>query len=213
MLGYALRQRGLQPDEASTGEEALHILKQREPNVVLLDVLMPGLDGLETCERIRQFSMVPVIMLTALGRQEDVVAGLKAGADDYCAKPVNLSELAARIRAQLRRREMQAVPKPADVLTAGEGDLVIDTAGRQALVKGRAVRLSPREFRLLHRLAQTPRRPVSHEALLDHVWGTRSRKGSMLRRYIHRLRRKIEPDPGNPRYILVRARVGYVLTV
>ena len=107
MLGYALRQHGLQPNEASSGEEALHILKQREPNVVLLDVLMPGLDGLETCERIRQFSMVPVIMLTALGRQDDVVAGLKAGADDYCAKPVNLSELDARIRVQLRRREMQ----------------------------------------------------------------------------------------------------------
>ena len=212
MLGYALRQHGLQPDEASSGEEALHILKQREPNVVLLDVLMPGLDGLETCERIRQFSMVPVIMLTALGRQEDVVAGLKAGADDYCAKPVNLSELAARIRAQLRR-EMQAVPKPADVLTAGEGDLVIDVRGGEVLVKSRAVRLSPREFRLLHRLAQTPGRPVSHEAVLDHVWGTRSRKGSNLRRYIHRLRRKIEPDPGNPRYILARARVGYVLTV
>jgi DNA-binding response OmpR family regulator len=212
MLAYALRQHGLQAEEASSGEEALEILKQREPGVVLLDVLMPGLNGFETSERIRQFSRVPIIMLTALGRQEDVVAGLKAGADDYCAKPVNLSVLAARIRAQLRRRERQAVSKPANVLTAGEGDLVIDVRGGEVLVKSRAVRLSPWEFRLLHRLAQTPGRTVSHEALSASVWGTRSRKGSALPMYIHRLRRKIEPDPGNPRYILARARTGYVLT-
>jgi DNA-binding response OmpR family regulator len=210
MLGYALRQHGLQAEEASSGEEALHALKRRKPDVVLLDVLMPGLDGLETCKRIRQQSLVPVIMLTALGRQDDVVAGLKAGADDYCAKPVNLSELAARIRAQLRRRELQAVSKPADVLTAGEGDLVIDVRGGQVLVKGRAVRLSPREFRLLHRLAQTPGRAVSQKALLAFVGGP-SQKGSLLRTYIHRLRRKIELDPHSPRYILARARTGYVL--
>jgi DNA-binding response OmpR family regulator len=212
MLGYALRQHGLQAEEASSGEEALEILKQREPDVVLLDVLMPGLNGFETSERIRQFSRVPIIMLTALGRQDDVVAGLKAGADDYCAKPVNLSVLAARVRAQLRRRERQAVSKPSNVLTAGEGDLVIDVRGGEVLVKSRAVRLSPWEFRLLHRLAQTPGRAVSHEALLAYVWGTRSRKGSALPMYIHRLRRKIEPDPHNPRYILARARAGYVLT-
>src|SRR5688572_8147103 len=108
MLGYALRQENFQVDEASSGEDALEMLRQEEPNLVLLDVLMPGMGGVETCRRIRAVSSVPVIILTALGRDEDVVAGLEAGADDYCTKPVSLVQLVARIRAQLRRRAMDA---------------------------------------------------------------------------------------------------------
>src|SRR4029079_3717046 len=166
MLGYALRQESFTVEEASSGEEALEMLQQDEPNVVLLDVLMPGIGGVETCRRIRALSSVPVIILTALGRDEDIVSGLEAGADDYCTKPVSLVQLVARIRAQLRRRAMDAVTVTSGTLSVDEGNLVVDAAARQAIVKGRAIDLSPREFDLLHRLAQNPGRVVSHEELL-----------------------------------------------
>ena len=211
MLGYALRQEGFQVEEASTGEDALEMLRHQEPDIVLLDVLMPGLGGVETCRRIRERSTVPIIMLTALGRDEDIVAGLEAGADDYCTKPVSLVQLVARIRAQLRRREMDAASGSSPV-AMDEGNLVVDAAARQAIVKGRAIDLSPREFDLLHRLAQSPGRVVSHEELLRHVWGTTSPDHlAHLRSYIKLLRQKIEPDPHRPRYIRSRARMGYVL--
>lgn len=212
MLGYALRQDGFTVQEAASGEEAFEMLGQHEPDVVLLDVLMPGIGGVETCRRIREASAVPIIMLTALGRDEDVVAGLEAGADDYCTKPLSLVQLVARIKAQLRRREMDAV-STAQSLSLAQGNLIVDTAARQAVIKGRAVDLSPREFDLLYRLAQTPGRVVSHEDLLEHVWGTRSPEYlAHLRSYIKLLRQKVEPDPHNPRYIRSRARMGYVLT-
>lgn len=211
MLGYALRQEDFQVEEASSGEDALVLLEQQEPDIVLLDLLMPGIGGVETCRRIRERSAVPIIMLTALGRDEDIVVGLEAGADDYCTKPVSLVQLVARIRAQLRRREMDAVTT-AQTLSVDEGNLVVDSAARQAIIKGRAVDLSPREFELLHRLAQSPGRVVSHEDLLQHVWGTTSPEYlAHLRSYIKLLRQKIEPDPHNPRYIRSRARMGYVL--
>jgi DNA-binding response OmpR family regulator len=212
MLGYALRQDNFQVEEASSGEEALEMLDHQQPDVILLDVLMPGMGGVETCRRIREQASTPIIMLTALGRDEDVVAGLEAGADDYCTKPVSLVQLVARIRAQLRRREMDAL-STASTLSVDEGNLVVDAAARQAIVKGRAVDLSPREFDLLHRLAQTPGKVVSHEELLEHVWGTTSPDYlAHLRSYIKLLRQKVEPDPHNPRYIRSRARMGYVLT-
>jgi DNA-binding response OmpR family regulator len=212
MLGYALRQEGFQVDEASTGEDALEMLRQQQPDIILLDVLMPGLGGVETCRRIREQSTVPIIMLTALGRDEDIVSGLEAGADDYCTKPVSLVQLVARIRAQLRRREMDAAD-PSNALAVDEGNLVVDSAARQAVVKGRAIDLSPREFDLLFRLAQNPGRVVSHEELLQYVWGTTNPDHlAHLRSYIKLLRQKIEPDPHRPRYIRSRARMGYVLS-
>lgn len=211
MLGYALRQDGFQVEEASSGEAALEKLRQREPDIMLLDLLMPGMGGVETCRKVRERSTVPIIMLTALGRDEDIVNGLEAGADDYCTKPVSLVQLVARIRAQLRRREMDAAV-PTHTLSVDDGNLVVDTAARQAIVRGRAVDLSPREFELLYRLAQTPGRVVSHEELLEHVWGTTSPDYlAHLRSYIKLLRQKIEPDSHNPRYIRSRARMGYVL--
>lgn len=213
MLGYALRQEQFRVVEASSGEEALETLQHEQPDVILLDVLMPGIGGVETCRQIRSRSSVPIIMLTALGRDEDVVAGLEAGADDYCTKPVSLVQLAARIRAQLRRREMDAVPNKGGVLAVDQGNLVVDPAARQVIIKGRAVDLSPREFELLHRLAQAPGKVVSHQELLQHVWGTTSPDYlAHLRSYIKLLRQKLEPDPHNPRYIRSRARMGYVLS-
>jgi DNA-binding response OmpR family regulator len=210
MLGVALRQDGFGVTEASTGEEALEILSDVNPDVVLLDVLMPGIGGVETCRRIRSQSSVPIIMLTALGRDEDVVAGLDAGADDYCTKPVSLVQLAARIRAQVRRRDMDQ--PSGQTLSVDDGNLVVDLAARQAIVEGRPIDLSPREFDLLHRLAQNPGQVVSHLELLEHVWGTQSPDYlAHLRSYIKLLRQKIERDPHHPRYIRSRARMGYVL--
>ena len=172
---------------------------------------MPGLGGLETCRRIRARSGVPIIMLTALGRDEAVIAGLEAGADNYCAKPVSPAQLAARIRALLRRRELDAA-SARHVLSAEGGDLAVDLAARQAILGGRSVDLSPREFGLLERLALSPGRVVSHRELLEHVWGSTSPEHlGHLRSYIKLLRQKIEPDPHHPRYIHSRARLGYVL--
>ena len=213
MLGYALRQESFKVEEASSGEDALELLRQEEPNLVLLDVLMPGIGGVEICRRIRAVSSVPIIILTALGRDEDIVSGLEAGADDYCTKPVSLVQLVARIRAQLRRRAMDAATIANGTLSVDEGNLVVDAAARQAIVKGRAIDLSPREFDLLHRLAQNPGRVVSHEELLQHVWRTTSSDYlAHLRSYIKLLRQKIEPDPHHPQYIRSRARMGYVLS-
>jgi len=212
MLGYALRLDGFRVEEAASGQETLARLEEREPDVVLLDVLMPGLDGIETCRRIRERSTVPIIMLTARGGDEDVVAGLEAGADDFCTKPVGLAQLAARIRAQLRRRELDATPGLRRTGVGG-GDLVVDSAARQVIVEGRAVDLCQREFALLERLALSPGSVVGHGELAEHVWGSRSPKQlAHLRSYIRRLRQKIEPDPDNPRYIHSRTRMGYMLT-
>lgn len=212
MLGYALRQESFKVEEASSGEEALELLQREEPHLVLLDVLMPGIGGVETCRQIRAVSSVPIIILTALGRDEDIVSGLEAGADDYCTKPVSLVQLVARIRAQLRRRAMDVATVANGTLSVDKGNLVVDAAARQAIVKGRAIDLSPREFDLLHRLAQNPGRVVSHAELLQHVWGTTSSDYlAHLRSYIKLLRQKIEPDPHHPQYIRSRARMGYVL--
>jgi DNA-binding response OmpR family regulator len=213
MLGYALRQEGFRVDEAASGEEALALLQQRQPDIILLDVLMPGLGGIETCRQIRERVTVPIIMLTALGRDEDVVSGLEAGADDYCSKPVSLAQLVARIRAQLRRRELDSMATAAgSTMSFDDGKLTVDQAARQAIISGRAVDLSPREFDLLYRLARTPGRVVTHRELLDYVWGTTSSDYlAHLRSYIKLVRQKIEPDPHHPRYIRSRARMGYVL--
>jgi DNA-binding response OmpR family regulator len=219
MLVYTLRQHGFETQEASSGEEALKLLDEREPDIVLLDLLMPGLNGFETCRRIRERSVVPVIMLTALGRDEDVVAGLDAGADDYCPKPVSMEELAGRIRAQLRRRRMDAVSRSNSLRHDGrdpityEGDLIVNETTRQVIVKGRAVDLTPREFQLLYRLARSPGRVVPQRELLRDVWGiTSTGHAAVLRSYIKLLRQKIEPHPHDPQYIRSRARLGYVLT-
>jgi DNA-binding response OmpR family regulator len=211
MLSHALRLDGFRVEEAASGEEALGRLEDGEPDLILLDVLMPGLGGLETCRRIRERSSVPVIMLTALGRDEDVVAGLEAGADSYCVKPVSPAQLAARIRALLRRRELDAA-SARHVPSVEGSDLAVDVGARQAIVRGRAVDLSPREFGLLERLARSPGQVVSHEELVQHIWGSRSPQYlAHLRSYIKLLRQKVEPDPHHPQYIRSRPLMGYVL--
>ena len=209
LLANALRPQGFRVDEAASGEAAMETLERLRPEVVLLDVMMPGLDGVETCRRIRERSSVPIVMLTALGRDQDIAAGLAAGADDYCTKPVSIPQLTARIRAQLRRRDINVATGPGGRAVGG---LALDRAGRRAVVGGRAVDLSPREYALLDRLARTPGRPVRHEELIAHVWGRPdSAYRERLRSFVKLLRRKIEPEPENPRYLRSRARIGYVL--
>ena len=211
MLGYALQREGFAVEEAARGEDALELLERDRPDLVLLDLLMPGLGGLETCHRIRRRSSVPIIMLTALGRDEDIVAGLEAGADSFCTKPVSFPQLVARIGALLRRRELDAASSYR-VFSVEGGDLAVDMAARQAVIRGRAVDLSPRELDLLERLARRPGQVVSHRELLEHVWGSTSPEYlGHLRSYIKLLRQKIEPDPQHPRYIRSRPRLGYVL--
>ena len=213
LFGEALRAEQFQAEEAASGAEALEILQEREPDLVLLNVLMPGLSGIETCRQIRVQSTVPIIMLTGLSRDEDIVAGLEAGADDYCTKLVGMVQLVARIRAKLRRRELDTAVAD-DRRRPGPGDLILDPDTRQVRVRGRAVVLSRREFALLQRLAQSPGRVVPHEELLQAVWGTTDPAYlPHLRSYIKLLRQKIEPEPHKPRYVRSRARIGYLLAV
>jgi DNA-binding response OmpR family regulator len=177
----------------------------------LLNLVMPGLNGIETCSWIRAQSSVPIIMLSGLSYEEDIVAAFEAGANDYCVKPIGLVELLARIRAQLRRRDFNMRGTPAR-RTIGRGELLLDLDTRQASVGGRLVRLSRREFDLLERLAQSPGRIVRHDELLRVVFGSSDPAYlPHLRGYIMRLREKIEPEPRRPRYIRLRARLGYLL--
>jgi len=211
MLRYALEREDIQVEEASSGEAALDSLRRREPDVVLLDVHMPGMGGIEACRRIREQSAIPIIMLSADGTEDAVVVGLRAGADDYCAKPVGLAQLFTRIQALLRRRRLDTAPA-AGISSFPNREIVLDPTHREAIVQGRTIRLSARAFDLLQRLAQSPGRVVSHEELLDHLWGTTTPDClPQLRSSIKLLRQKIEPDPYRPRYIRSHAGVGYVL--
>jgi two-component system KDP operon response regulator KdpE len=194
---------------ASDGERALEQIALDPPNLVLLDLLLPGqLDGYAVCERIREFSMVPVIMVTARAREEEKLRGFEVGADDYVTKPFSARELLARVQAVLRRSLVQA-DSPARLRL---GDLVIDLAAQQVSSSGKAVHLTPTEFRLLVTLARQPDRVISHSSLLTEVWGPEYRdEVDYLRTYMRYLRQKLEPDPAHPRYLLTTPGVGYRL--
>ena len=201
---------------ATNGKEGLTLLYQKRPDVVLLDVTMPVMDGWETCRRIRDVSDVPVIMLTAHSADQDVVRGLDAGADDYVTKPFRPLQLAARIRAMLRRKRLAgaapAGPEQANLLTFDDGKLVVDTARRVAVVRGKDVSLSATEYRLLETLARHAGQVLSHEQILERVWGhAYAGETGYVKTYIGLLRNKIEADPHNPRYILARRGIGYYL--
>ncbi len=199
---------GFRVTEAGNGLEALERVRQDLPDMVLLDVMMPEMDGFETLERLREISSVPVIMLTVRGEEEDRIRGLELGADDYVTKPFSPRELASRIRAVLRR-----VEKPAS--TAGEPTriddrLAVDFRQREVIVDGKHISLRPTEHRLLYHLVNNPGWVMTHEMLLSKVWGYEYRDDTqLLRLYITYLRQKIEPDPGSPRYIFTERGVGY----
>lgn len=194
--------------EAENGLVALDKICEQMPDLVLLDVAMPVLDGFETLQQIRQVSSVPVIMLTVKGDEEDRVRGLDYGADDYVTKPFSPRELLSRIRAVLRRVE-PAKATSEEPLVIDE-DLQIDFPRRAVIVRGETVKLRPTEYRLLLHLVENAGWIVPQETLLSKVWGPEYRDDSqILRLYITYLRKKIEPDPPNPRYILTERGVGY----
>ena len=189
----------------STSEPSLEMMRKERPELVLLDVNMPGMSGLEVCREIRDQSDVAIIMLTVRNTEHDKVLALDAGADDYVVKPFSIEELLARIRAALRRTS-SAEPVPTFV----SSDLEIDFERRKVLVQGRSVRLTPKEFELLRHLVASQGKPLEHRRLLQAVWGPDyGNETEYLRVFINQLRKKIELDPANPKYIHTDPWVGY----
>ncbi|MFN8458559.1 MAG: response regulator transcription factor [Anaerolineae bacterium] len=194
--------------EASNGLEALDRIREDLPDLVLLDVMMPELDGFETLRIIRETSTVPVIILTVKDDEADKVKGLELGADDYVTKPFSPRELASRIKAVLRRTEMDAPAEKSMVVV--DDYLKIDFNRRQVFAGGQEVKLRPTEYRLLYHLVKNAGQVLTHEVILSKVWGYEYRDESQyVRLYITYLRQKIEPDPSNPKYILTERGIGY----
>lgn len=197
----------------SDGQQALEQIEQKSPDVVLLDVMMPRMDGFTVCLKVREFSSVPIIIVTARGQDQDKVRGLDLGADDYLTKPFSVDELLARVRAVLRRAQF-SVKENAQGLqsTMTTGELTIDFSQHLVALAGREVALTPTEFSILAYLAQNAGRIVTQDLLLEHVWGSEYLGEShMLQVNVNRLRRKLEEDPTRPRYILTKVGVGYSL--
>jgi len=207
-LRVSLDQHELQVQEASTGEDALLAVRTELPDLVLLDVSLPDLDGFEVLQRLRAVSSVPVIMVTVRAEEADRIRGLSLGADDYVSKPFSPAELAARVKAVLRRTATSEAPQ-SGIFRVDER-LQIDFNEREAIVEGRRLRLRPTEHRLLYHLVQNAGRTLPFEAILARVWGPEySEETHYVHLYVTYLRQKIEPDPSNPRYILSRRGVGY----
>ena len=197
--------------KASNGQEALRLLFAEKPDIVLLDVVMPRMDGWQTCQRIREISDVPVIMVTGKQKaEEDIVRGLDYGADEYLLKPVGNRELVARVRAVLRRAELPSLTEVKREVAYADDFLTADIAERKVMVKGERVKLTPREFRLFALLVENAGRILTHKQLLEKVWGWEYTDDlDYVRIYISHLRQKIEPDSALPRYIMTELGVGY----
>ena len=205
MLGIVLNDAGIDVDLVSRGDEALDAFREKAPDLILLDVMLPGIDGVEVCRLIRAQSMVPIIMLTAKGETEDVIRGLEAGADDYIVKPFrHASELVARVRTRLRRTNTDV----SGIIAIG--DLKIDVQAHQLLRDGKQIQLTRLEFDLLVALAREPGRVFTRDALLSEVWGyAHSNDTRLVNVHIQRLRSKIERDPENPEIVITIRGVGY----
>ncbi|MER3399630.1 MAG: DNA-binding response regulator [Thermoflexus sp.] len=192
---------------ALDGETGYRMVLEERPDLVLLDIMLPGIDGWEVCRRIRQVSTVPILMLTAKTMTSDVVYGLELGADDYVTKPFEKDVLLARIRALLRRA---GAPPATEQRVYRCGEIVLDLDQHTVTVAGRSIALTPLEFRLLSVMMRNPGRLLPHRYLLTQVWGPEYAEDiDNLKLYIHYLRRKIEPDPRHPRYILTEWGIGY----
>ncbi len=199
---------GFQVFEAFNGTEAINKIRSNLPDLVLLDVMMPDMDGFEVLRIVREVSRVPVIMLTAKGEEEDRVRGLEMGADDYITKPFSPRELVSRVRAVLRRTEMVESPTHGPIEV--DDRLKIDFDRREVWVEGRLVQLRPTEYRLLYHLVKNAGWVLTHDQILTKVWGYEYRdEPHYVRLYINYLRQKLEKDPANPKYILTERGVGY----
>jgi two-component system KDP operon response regulator KdpE len=205
VMRTTLTSHGYSVVEAASGEEALEKIRAERPDLILLDVNLPGISGLETCAEIRSSSDMPIIMLTIRNGERDKVQALDAGADDYVVKPFGVQELMARIRAALRRSALgEATP------AFSSDDLKIDFEKRVVTVKNHTVRLTPKEFELLRHLVANRGKALGHRRLLQAVWGPDyGEETEYLRVFINQLRKKVEPDPHNPRYIHTEPWVGY----
>ena len=204
MLGIVLRGEGFEPHLVGDGEHALPAFREFNPDLVLLDLMLPGKDGIEVCREIRAESGVPIVMLTAKGDTVDVVLGLESGADDYVVKPFKPKELVARIRARIRRTD-EGRPEQLEI-----GDLVIDVPGHSVKRDGVAIQLTPLEFDLLVALARKPWQVFTREVLLEQVWGYRHAADTRLVNvHVQRLRSKIEADPEHPDIVVTVRGVGY----
>jgi two-component system response regulator MtrA len=205
MIGIVLRTEGFDPVFCEDGAQALDIFRTARPDLVLLDLMLPGLDGIEVCGRIRAESGTPVIMLTAKSDTADVVKGLESGADDYMVKPFNPKELVARIRTRLRPAP---ISPPAEQLRVG--DLVVDVAGHEVRRGDSRIALTPLEFDLLLALASKPQQVFTREMLLEQVWGYHYKADTRLVNvHVQRLRAKVENDPDNPKIVMTVRGVGY----
>ncbi|GAC1425385.1 MAG: response regulator transcription factor [Ktedonobacteraceae bacterium] len=203
-----LHARGFEVVEANNGLEAVALWEQENPHLLILDIMMPRMDGLEVCRRVREHSAVPIIVLTALDDESDKVAALDLGADDYLTKPFGVEELLARVRAVLRRTQGDAFPQGSGIKQFG--DIEIDLDGHVVRCRGTEVRLSPTEFAFLKHLIINVGKVVTHRALLQTIWGPEyGGEAEYLRVYISRLRQKLERDPANPSYLLTEPGVGY----
>ncbi|MBU6243851.1 MAG: response regulator transcription factor [Actinomycetales bacterium] len=204
MLGIVLRGEGFEPVFCADGEQALQALRDSQPDVVLLDLMLPGRDGIDVCRLIRQESGVPIVMLTAKSDTVDVVLGLESGADDYVVKPFKPKELVARIKARVRRVDDASAP------SISIGNVVIDVAGHAVTKAGSPIALTPLEFDLLLCLARKPGQVFTREVLLSEVWGYRHAADTRLVNvHVQRLRAKIEDDPERPEIVLTVRGVGY----
>lgn len=204
MIGIVLRADGFEAEFCADGSAAVDEFHRVRPDLVLLDLMLPGMDGIEVCARLRAESGVPIIMLTAKGDTSDVVRGLESGADDYVVKPFNPKELVARVRTRLR----PTLPATSDTIQVG--DLSIDVAGHEVRRGGERIPLTPLEFQLLLALAVKPQQVFTREMLLEQVWGYHYKADTRLVNvHVQRLRSKIEHDPDNPRIVTTVRGVGY----
>jgi two-component system, OmpR family, response regulator MtrA len=204
MLGIVLRGEGYEPVLCANGDRALPLFREHKPDLVLLDLMLPGMDGIDVCRAIRAESGVPIVMLTAKTDTVDVVVGLESGADDYVVKPFKPKELVARIRARLRRSE-EPTPELLEI-----GDLTIDVAGHSVRRDGTPISLTPLEFDLLVALARKPWQVFTREVLLEQVWGYRHAADTRLVNvHVQRLRSKVERDPERPEVVVTVRGVGY----
>lgn len=208
-IRFSLEQDGMEVECAYDGEEALRLATENAYDMILLDLMLPKMDGFEVCQRIREFSNVPVVMLTAKGDDMDKILGLEYGADDYITKPFNILEVKARIKAIMRRTGTKE-SAPAKVKTIESGDLKLDLESRRLFILGREVNLTAREFELLELFVTNPNKVFSREKLLELVWGA-DYPGDVRTVDVHvrRLREKIEPNPSEPKYVYTKWGVGY----
>ncbi len=205
VLRTTLAAKGYEIRVANDGEMALEIMKDWTPNLIIMDLMMPNMDGVQLCKRVRTLSEAPIIVLSVRGQERSKIEALDAGADDYVTKPFSMGELHARVRAALRRAPQY---EEREILAAGH--FKIDLASRQVEVRGTEVKLTPKEFDLLLYLAQHPHRVVSHRTLLGAVWGDlNTEQPEYLRVFIGQLRKKIEKNPSEPRYLLTDRWIGY----